>query len=412
MAASKSSSITSMAQMDDFIANEIGIKDQALVLRPASSGVDVLDIYNGRYFINKDNEPELYQGVPRGKVIGSVGYTGVGKTTILVQAGMAQIAPYAENHAMLHHFDLENAWSYERTAEISGLDIDSVKQIYRRYPQYSINKIYNFIKKLIRVKKTLMEDPHSDVWVTDHVTGERIPVPTIILIDTVAALQTEDVLNEKDEFGSFLAEPGAQAKANNMFIQRLAGMIGEVNISIMWINHIRSKVDVGPVKTAKRIQQMGGDETIPGGEGFPQYTDFMIRITGTEVLTPAEGFGINGKVVTVRMIKSRQAYDGRTFDMVLTNRGFDNDWTNLQFMRKNKLLSGGGAHQFLTDASGNSTRKFALRNFKTLMETDQEFAEVANQAFADHLIGIVPEYSAPDNAFENDGVEEVYEDLE
>lgn len=320
-------------------------------------------------------------------------------TTLCVQEAFALVSVHEQGSVF--HFDLENAWSDERTADITGLSLEEVKRRYRRFTPVPLEKIYAFVKRIINTKLAMMADPNSEIWTDDPRTGERVPIPTVIIIDTVAALQSDDVMNGKEEMGSLLYESGAQAKANNAFAQRLAGMIGEPNITIYAVNHIR--VDPGPSggpPKPKRIQYLNMDETCPGGTGFPQYSDYFLKMAPSSSLTNArdEGFAIPGKVVRCTIVKSRLSYDGRQFELVLTDAGFDNAWTNLNFLKSQKALKGAGAHLFIEAPDGRTTQKFAQRNWKDLYEGDATFREIVDARIEEELLGLVPLPGTPDEA--------------
>ena len=386
----------------DAIIGEMGVKE-GRIYKPVPSGINVLDYYNGRYFADHANpgEYELFTGLPQGKLIMIIGYTGSGKTTFSVQAGMNLVQPYADGSVF--HFDLENAYSKERVADITGLPMDIVNKKYRRFDPVPLETIYAFVKKVRDAKLKRMANDES-VWVTDETTGERVPVPTVIIIDTVAALQSNDVMNENSEMGSLMFESGAQAKANNAFAQRLAGMIGEPNITIIAVNHIRDAIQQGPVRKAKRVQYLGADETVPGGHGFPQYSDYYLKMVPSDSLTNKadEGFAIYGKIVKCTIIKSRLSYDGRQFDLILSDRGIDNTWTNLHFLKSVKQLKGAGAHMFIEAPDGRTTCKFAQRGFAELYEGDAEFREIADARISEELLNIIPQ---PGTAIEQELIE-------
>ena len=61
------------------IMTEVGIKESR-TYRPVPTGINVLDFYNARYFMNHvSKEYELFTGMPMGKLILKIGYTGTGK---------------------------------------------------------------------------------------------------------------------------------------------------------------------------------------------------------------------------------------------------------------------------------------------------------------------------------------------
>jgi hypothetical protein len=197
--------------------------------------------------------------------------------------------------------------------------MEVVDRKYKRFDPVPLETIYAFVKKVINAKQEMMKDPNSEIWVEDVRTGERVPTPTVIIVDTVAALQSEQVMNENEEMGKLMFEKGAQAGANNAFAQRMAGMIGDPNITIYAVNHIRELIQDPTKPKPKRVQYMRADETCPGGTGFPQYADYYLKMTPCESLTDKsdEGFAIPGKIVRCTIVKSRLSYDGRQFELVM-----------------------------------------------------------------------------------------------
>jgi len=391
--ASSRSSSGGLLDIINGITSEMGI-EEARSFKPVPTGINVLDYYNARYFNDHETGTQvLFSGMPMGKLIMQIGYTGTHKTTLAVQAAMALVAPF--DHGTVFHIDLENAFSKERVIDITGLPMDVVERKYRRLPPMSLDKIYALVKKIIFAKKKAMaEDP--SVWVEDPRTGECIPTPTVIIVDTVAALQSETVMNENEEMGSLLFESGSQAKANNAFAQRLAGMIGEVNITLYAVNHLR--IDPGPSggpSKAKRIQYLNQDETCPGGTGFPQFSDYMLKMTPVKM---DDGFGIPGKIIRCTVVKTRLSYDGRQFHLVATDNGISNTWTNLLFLKEQKLLKGAGGHLYLEAPDGRVTRKFAQKNWAELYEGDEEFRDIADCLLEAELLKLVPQPGSPEEA--------------
>jgi RecA/RadA recombinase len=399
----KSSTSSGVSLLDELnnIVSSLDIKESKSY-KPVPTGINVLDYYNARYFTNHETkETELFTGMPIGKLIYKVGYTGAGKTTITVQEAMALTAPYETGSVI--HIDLENAWSVDRTVDVCGLDIEVVKRKYKRIDPIPLEKIYALVKKIINKKTEMMKDPNSDIWVTDVRTGELIPVPTVIIIDTVAALQSDQVMNENEEIGSLMYEKGQQAGANNAFAQRMAGLIGVPNITIYAVNHIRELINNGQPKP-KRVQYLAQDETCPGGTGFSQYADYFLKMVPCESLTNQLGtkMDIPGKIIRCTIVKSRLSYDARQFELVMTDDGFSNAWTNFHFLNKNKLLKGAGAYLFVEAPDGRVTKKFAMKHWANLYETDEEFREIADAKLEEQLLLLVPQ---PGSAYEQELLE-------
>jgi RecA/RadA recombinase len=334
-------------------------------------------------------------------------------TTLAIQCGMAIVIPY--EGAQLYHIDLENAWSDERTADITGLPIATVKKIYRRTKPMSIERAYEFVKLVKNAKMKAAAEDLPGAWCVDAETGERIIVPTVIVLDTVAAFQTDAVMDENVSIGSALAEGGEQAKFNNLFAQRLAGMIGEANITIMWINHIRDKLVMG-APVAKRIQHLNAGESLPGGHGFPQYADYLLKVVASETLREGgdkNPFKIRGSYVTCTVVKTRLSFAGRQFTLVFTDNGFSNAWSNFRFLLDQKAVGGAGGNLFFEHPTdGRVTQKFPQSAFARLYEGEGEFREIVDAVLENELLAIVPQFGTPEEEVAEAAVDELAKELE
>ena len=83
------------------------------------------------------------------------------------------------------------------------------------------------------------------------------------------------------------------------------------------------------------------------------------------------GLGVDGSIVSLDVIKSRTNKTGRSkcnlvFDY---NNGYDADLSLFIMLKEEKLLEGAGAYLKIP----GSDIKFAQRNFKQLLHTNQEF---------------------------------------
>jgi RecA/RadA recombinase len=363
---------------------------------PVPTGINVLDFYNARYFTERSEDLAikdvitLNTGMPIGKIILLVGDTGGGKSTAAIQISLALVAPYAKGSVF--HFDLESAWGDERTVDICvsnlGMTAEQTLAKYRRLKPAPLEAIYEFIKRM-RITKLEAGKTDPTLWVENVHTGQRMLVPTVVIIDTVAALQILAIF-EKMDIGSFMADPGVQAKANNTFAQRLAGMIGDANITIVAANHIRTAIADPTRPKRKRVMYMGADEAMPGGAGFPQYADYLLKMVPQPMDDAFKALGIHGKIVHCTIVKSRLSYDGRQFDLVLADNGFSNAWTNWLFLKSQKLALGGGAYMFVRAPDGRETVKFAQSHFAELYEGNSEFRDIVDACLEQELTALVP----------------------
>lgn len=384
------------------VMKKVGVEKFSKML-PVPSGFQLFDMYNGRRFRAPIQNPNLNGGEET--ILGGIssmgnnfyitGFTGVGKTTLAVQMSMHETVKWPVGDSMTFHMDNETAFDQTRVSQITGLPQSVVDDYFTTLPPMPVEKIYEMLKAISKTKLEaekkgeLKRVPHPD-------TGDMVLPPTFFIIDTVAALRSESVMDQ-DEMGSLLAQGGAQAKFNNSLFAEVPSIGSLANVTVISVNHIRDVIATGPVRPAKKLQWMGTNETTPGGTGVQQYADVWIRLAAGDALKEDETFGFHGAIVKVRMVKSRNAPAGREFEMVYSPAtGYSDIWSMLNFMRKEKHLRGAGAHMFVTTADGTDSRKFALRNFEKLWNDDEEFRNIFYTAFWEAASQIVPDYNAED----------------
>ena len=375
------------------IMNEMKIEKSYKML-PVSSGFSVYDYHNAMRVEAPTQNPKLNDGLEtivgglcNGNVMSITGFTGSGKTTLAVQMSVNDCLKFELNgDAHVYHIDLENAFSEDRAMQVTGQERDVINTVYTRVNPMPIEQIFTFAKKIINAKKELKKK-----YSVENENGEITMPPTYIIIDTTSSLRMESNM-ERDEMGSMMFDPGMQAKMNNKFYADMAQMCYDVNITIINVNHIRDKIDTGPIKKANRVQHMGADENCPGGTGAQQYSDVWIRLQPNEKLIEGKTYNVHGKMIKVRVVKSRVSPDGREFHMFYsTSEGFIDELSSLEYFRHNKLLKGAGAHQYFETADGTVSKKFALKNFRKLYWTDAEFQDIAVTCFSEAFEKLVPE---------------------
>ena len=356
----------------DSVVDLVGDKDKLL---PWPTGFKIVDWHNVRSFTHPEEEGRsmLIGGIPLGKMTHISGYTGTGKSTLAIQIAVNVCKEFGENSFVLH-FDQEDAFTTERVAEITGLDVEEAKKHYIRSRPTVIDEAFAQIANIYKMKRG--ED--TEEYMAKNQFGYDMLVPTFVIIDTVIGLrpgEMDEKEAEEEEMTNATFSSFAQAKRLNNFFQRLPRYMSGANISVIAVNHVRPFVTDKP--TPKQVFHMKASETIPGGTGQTQLADFQITMRSTEKLTLDKAYKTQGHVNQVTIVKSRNDIAGRMYNLVfLPDAGFDGFLSSMYYLQSEKHLQGSPRAYFVETKDGTKSPKFTLGNARQKYNENEDFRKV------------------------------------
>ena len=379
-----------LGELKELITKETGASTKSFIER-YPTGIKFFD-YKNTTLDPKRTIPRL--GINAGSLTMAIGKSGSGKTSILIQMA-ADIVRNIPN-ALIIHLDYEHATDPDRIMALAGFTLEEYENKYLLLNSgisseslYAIAKSSS--KKKLAHKNELMYD-------TGEVDEKGKPVmeypPTIIIVDSVAAMMSKDI-NEEEEMGGQMSTT-AQAKTNNQIIKRLVGSstLEKANIMIFAVNHITKKIDIGLVKEAADINYLKQGESMPGGTSFPYLSNLLFRINPKTKLDP-EGsstqnkFGIKGFINEIELVKSRTAPAGTKFELIFSQvDGYLSDLTDLKNLVEAKLVSGSPQGGFYIE--GQETVKFKNKNFREVYGSNPEFAKAFDAKVDEFYMTMVP----------------------
>jgi hypothetical protein len=119
-------------------------------------------------------------------------------------------------------------------------------------------------------------------------------------------------------------------------------------------------------KVAADINFLKQDESLTGGSAHYYLADTLLKIVTRGKLDPDKEFGIKGFYAEVVFVKSRSSAAGRPFTMVYDQTyGFNNVYTNFNFLKDCKKVSGGGKGYYL---EGAEDVKFTQKEFEEKLD--------------------------------------------
>ena len=125
--------------------------------------------------------------------------------------------------------------------------------------------------------------------------------------------------------------------------------------------------------TPSQVGYLKPDETLPGGNTPIYLSNLIIRLDDQGKLKKDELYGIDGSIVKLSLIKSRNNKAGQEVYLVFDqNKGFDRELSLLELLKQHKKLKGGGRWQYVGDLD---EVKFSQREFKEKLRTEPRLVE-------------------------------------
>ena len=357
-----------------------------------STGFLGIDYLNGTV-VHVDSEERKFTYNSTGIVDGSansiIGRSGSGKSTLTTQIIGNEARPFIEKGLPtgIYIDDIEGSLPYVRKEFLFGLNSDQInKYVDIRNSGITTENLYMRIQAIHDIKLQNRKDFEYDTGLFDTY-GQRIfkLVPTFYMIDSLPMLLPES-LAEDDELGGSMSASSI-AKSNTMLIKKITQLLKDANIILFTVNHILDEIQMGFIPKAAQISGLKQGERLPGGKAAIYLANNMFRADDGITLKESEGFGINGSIVNITLIKSRTNATKRSIPMIFnkTEGRFDDILSLFQLLKTEGVFKGTGAYQYLDDAPDI---KFSQKNFKDTSEKSSEL----QKAFAKACYGVLVKF--------------------
>ena len=354
-----------------------------------STGFLGFDFTNGTvvHTESDNNKFEYYSvGIVDGSMNMVIGRSGCGKTTWCTQSAANIIRPFKTS--CIFHDDIEGGIIKSRTEMLTKLNGEELSKRYiTRNTGITAENFYERVKMIYDLKMEDRESYSYDTGLYDF-EGNRVfkLEPTVYILDSLALLMPEKYTEEDDLSGQMSAT--AAAKTNAMIFKRVIPMLKSANIILFIINHINQKVDINPMmKSKSQVSYLKQSETLPGGNAPIYLSNNLIRFDDHTKLSATDGFGINGTLVDITLVKSRTSGSGKSVTLVYDqNKGFDEELSLLHLLKTHKRINGAGAFLYIGDRSDH---KFSQKKFKEKLRTTPEFRQIFMDEVKSVLVGII-----------------------
>lgn len=339
------------------------------------TGFIALDYLNGSMIHVKSDKIDMkYRsvGIADGSSNMFIGRSGCGKSTFVTQI-IGNIARKFEDCEIFYD-DIEKSLPMSRKEFTLGLNQEQLKKkVHFRDKGISAENVYKRIQAIRDIKINDKAQFTYDTGLYDTYGNKIVKmVPTIYFIDSFAMLMPEDIMDKED----IDAGMGATkiAKSNTALFKKISQLLREANIILFSINHIMDDVQTGFLPKAAQISGLKQGERLPGGRTALYLANNLFRLDDKGTLKDSEGYGINGTVVDITIVKSRSNQNKTSVPLIFnkTEGRFDENLSMFHFLKTRGALSGAGKMYFedLPDV------KFSQREFKQVLQESPELQKV------------------------------------
>jgi len=227
--------------------------------------------------------------------------------------------------------DSEEAMTTDRLAQL-GVSRPRLKP----YTDLTVERVFKMIEGLCTFK-----EQHP----------EMMDIPFGICWDSIANTMTEKGLTE-DNPAQVL---GQKALMFSHLLPKYVKKLNKYKISLVAVNQLRDKIEIGVVKTAPDLKFLG-QQSIPGGKSVLFNSVQLLWIRPSTALQGEYGF--NGFKVKCKFVKNKLFTPNIEFTLIFSfERGFSNFWTNYEMLKDTKRIKA-GAWCSLTSCPKPSFRQY------------------------------------------------------
>ena len=371
---------TLMEEFRDIMNKEkdYSLKQEAQFDVQYPTGFPSLDYLIGqKIHVNDPDNGRVFDYDSVGIVDGSynlfIGRSGCGKSTINKQIASNIIRNF--KNGAIYEDSIEGGITMSRNEFLIGMSSSQVrKKRSIRNSGISTESCYKRIKAIYDIKVANADKFTYDTGLYDS-SGNKIfkMEPTVYIIDSLAMLMPEKLTQEEELSGQMSSTAAAKQIAS--FLKRVIPLLKTANIILFVINHITQMVNINPYQPVKSQNiYLDPGETCPGGVTPFFLANNIFRLYDNNKLTEDKELGISGNFVTIKVIKSRTSRSGVTVDLVFNqDTGFDPELSLYNLLKKNGFVKGAGAFLYF---DGYPEQKFAQKNLKSLLMTNEKFANV------------------------------------
>lgn len=298
-----------------------------------------------------------------------IGRSKCGKTTLALQMAGNITRPF--KNSKVFYDDVEGGSIYVRRRQLLNFTDDEIDAGKLQYRNTGVTS-ETFFKRINEIYKEKTTDVEKYAYDTGYLDPKGRPIyklePTVYVLDSLAVLVPDNISEEEELSGSMSA--AAIAKGNTAIYKRIIPKLKIANIIILAINHINDDININPFQHKPlQISGLRQGETMPGGKAVTYLANNLIRLSDSTKLKESDGFGINGSIVNIEIIKSRSNESNLSVPLVFDLKtGFRPEMSLLVFLKDRGIIPKG---TYMTIPGCED--KFTQKTFQEKLYTNEEF---------------------------------------
>jgi len=286
-----------------------------------------------------------------------IGNPGCGKTMIVIQTlGSAQL--HFKKRAIAAFLDSEYSTTTNRLANL-GVRYPRIKPFAEAdTKRLTVEKFFQFLEGICQYKEN----------------NNLIDVPYIIGWDSIANTLTQKEIEASDPKEVI----GYRAKVYSLLIPKYVGKCSQYNISILSVNQLRDKVDMGRFSKASDLKFMSQEHTVPGGKSLLFNAFHLLEMRQASMSKKdIEKYGFEGLMAEIMCVKNKLFRPKLPIKIIGDfNTGFSDFWTNYVYLVDTNWIKSGSWNALIN----YSTKKFRTLEAETLYKTDSDFKKAYDEA--------------------------------
>jgi len=340
------------SEFSSFLEEKIEITSDSADKSVIPTGIDILDAHLGG-------------GFAVGALSVIVGNPGSGKSMLAMQVIANGQRLYGKKGLISAFLDSETATTTKRLANLGV-----VNPMLKPYTDITVEKVFKTLEAMCLFK----------------LNKKLVSVPSIVVWDSIANTLSQKEMEAEDPNSVI----GYKQKLLSLLIPKYVSKCGSFNVCLIAVNQLRDNVNIGMFAPPPDLKFMGTNKTIPGGNSL-RFNAFQLIDMKVKSPTNEEKVGFKGFISKVKIIKNKLFVPNVELEIVGDFiRGFNNFYTNYQFLVDNKRLKT-GAWNYLVDLPD---KKFRTKDANSIYNDDQTFKNAFDKAVKDTIqTEIIDKYS-------------------
>ena len=335
------------SDFSDFINSKVEIDNEGGgTIERLPTGIDLLDAIAGGGF-----------GLGTFSMI--VGNPGTFKSALLALIIAASQRKFKGRLTSTYH-DAEVAMSKERLASM-GVVLPKLEP----YTDVTIENIFKTIEAVCAFKRE----------------KNTINIPSIVAWDSIANTETAKARTTDD----INATIGLKARMLSQLFPRYLPKMKDHNVSLIAVNQLREKLDMGQFAQPSDLQHMGNKD-IPGGQAV-KFNAFHLLFLRNRGDLKFDQYGFNGIRLEAFFVKNKFFRPNIPVMLLVDfNTGISNFWTNYNFLVTCKRIDAGAWNTLITIPEKKFRTKDALELYNTDVKFKAEFDKEVKESIQREIL--------------------------